>query len=96
MLSWLDELKYLIDLLTNSDRVRCIKSGGLRSQPILEATLEKKVGVFMELATAEGSGAIVRSRSRSRLDFEIFLHLPQYKLSSPRAYISALADVRKL
>ena len=26
---------------------------------------------------------IVRSRSRSRRDFEIFLHLPQYKLSSP-------------
>ena len=26
---------------------------------------------------------IVRSRSRSRWDFEIFLHLPQYKLSVP-------------
>ena len=26
---------------------------------------------------------IVRSRSRSQCDFEIFLHLPQYKLSSP-------------
>ena len=26
---------------------------------------------------------IVRSRSRSRRDFEIFLHLPPYKLSSP-------------
>ena len=26
---------------------------------------------------------IVRSRSRSHHDFEIFLYLPQYKLSSP-------------
>ena len=26
---------------------------------------------------------IVRSRSRSGHDFEFFLHLPQYKLSSP-------------
>ena len=26
---------------------------------------------------------IVRSRSRSGWDFEIFLHLPQYKLSGP-------------
>ena len=26
---------------------------------------------------------IVRSRSRSRRDFEIILHLPQYKLSNP-------------
>ena len=26
---------------------------------------------------------IVRSRSRSRPDFEIFLHLPEYKLSGP-------------
>ena len=27
--------------------------------------------------------SIVRSRSRSQCDFEIFLHLPQYKLSRP-------------
>ena len=31
---------------------------------------------------------IVRSRSRSRHDFEICLHLPQYKLSSQVEYIT--------
>ena len=33
--------------------------------------------------SSENSSGIVRSRSRSRRDFEIFLHLPQYKLSRP-------------
>ena len=62
MLSWLEGLKYSIDLLTNSDGVRCIKSEGLRSWPILEATLEKKV--FIELTTAESS-VIKKSHSQS-------------------------------
>ena len=30
---------------------------------------------------------IVRSRSRSQRDFEIFLHLPQYKLSTVIRYV---------
>ena len=37
---------------------------------------------------------IVGSRSRLRWDFEIFLHLPQYKLSGPTTQL--LVDARKL
>ena len=36
----------------------------------------------MEIARMSLALGIVRSRSRSLRDFEIFLHLPQYKLSS--------------
>ena len=37
----------------------------------------------MKIARTSSTLGIVRSRSRSRRDFEIFLHLPQYKLSRP-------------
>ena len=46
----------------------------------------------MKIARTGSTLGIVRSRSRSWCDFEIFLHLPQYKLSS----ISALAHIRML
>ena len=36
---------------------------------------------YMKIARTSSTFGIVRSRSRH--DFEIFLHLPQYKLSSP-------------
>ena len=44
----------------------------------------------MKIAQTSSTLGIVRSRSRSQGDFEIFLHLPQYKLSSP---ISQLWDM---
>ena len=34
----------------------------------------------MKIARTSSTLGIVQSRSRSRRDFEIFLHLPQYKL----------------
>ena len=37
----------------------------------------------MKIARMSSTLGIVQSRSRSRRDFEIFLHIPQYKLSSP-------------
>ena len=37
----------------------------------------------MKIAQTSLTLGIVRSRSRSWRDFEIFLHLPQYKLSGP-------------
>ena len=39
--------------------------------------------VAMNIARRSSTLGIVRSRSKSQRDFEIFLHLPQYKLSSP-------------
>ena len=39
--------------------------------------------VVYEIARTSSTLGIVRSRSRSQRDFEIFLHLPQYKLSTP-------------
>ena len=39
--------------------------------------------VVYEIAQTSSTLGIVPSRSRSQRDFEIFLHLPQYKLSSP-------------
>ena len=39
--------------------------------------------VIYENSSTSSTLGIVRSRSRSRHDFEIFLHLPQYKLSGP-------------
>ena len=54
-------------------------------------TVLKKIMVHLELeqivvyktAQKSSTSGIVQSRSRSQRDFEIFLHLPQYKLSSP-------------
>ena len=46
----------------------------------------------MKIARTSSTLSIIRSRSRSRRDFEIFLHLPEYKLSRP----IASAHVRKL
>ena len=37
----------------------------------------------MEIARMSSILGIVRSSSSSQCDFAIFLHLPQYKLSSP-------------
>ena len=48
----------------------------------------------MESPQMSSTFGIVGSRSRSRLDFEIFPHLPQCKLSS--ANISALEQDGKL
>ena len=39
--------------------------------------------IVRSVARTSSTLGIVRSRSRSRHDFKIFLHLPQYKLSSP-------------
>ena len=38
---------------------------------------------YMKIAWTSSTLGIVQSRSRSQRDFESFLHLPQYKLSSP-------------
>ena len=46
--------------------------------------------VVYEKGPMSSTLGIFRSRSRSWRDFEIFLHLPQYKLSSP---ISQLWDM---
>ena len=45
--------------------------------------LEHIVHVVYETARMSLTLDIVRSRSMARRDFEIFLHLQQYKLSSP-------------
>ena len=48
----------------------------------------------MKIALTSPTLRVVRSKSRSQCDFEIFLHLPQYKLSSSIPGISALAHAR--
>ena len=37
----------------------------------------------MKIVNKISTLGVVPSRSRSQRDFEIFLHLPEYKLSSP-------------
>ena len=50
---------------------------------MVQSTLNLYILYYMKIARTSSTLGIVRSRSRSPCDFEIFLHLPQYKLSSP-------------
>ena len=44
---------------------------------------QKYIIVYENISDKFDNGHSFGSRSRSQMDFEIFLHLPQYKLSGP-------------
>ena len=47
----------------------------------------------MKISQMSSTLGIVRSRSRSGHDFKLYLHLPQYKLSSPIPHITDKCNV---
>ena len=47
----------------------------------------------MKISQTSSTLGIIRSRSRSVHDFELFLHLPQYKLLSPISQLWHMEEV---
>ena len=63
----------------------CLVSTITKNNGSIHLKLENNVDY--KISRTSSTLGIVRSRSRARHDFEIFLHLPQCKLSSPISYI---------